>query len=420
MNVRALVSVIIVASSVLVLGCRPRANPGNGPYADKVAADVPQIEKAIGVKFKTPPRLELRTRDQVRELLLQKMREPQVQKDLANEEATYKLLGMLPDTLHLADLFVKVLTEQILGYYDPKTKILYVVQGAPDDYDGITIMHELVHALQDQYVNLDSLEHLTGDDDRAAAAQAVIEGEATYEQVYIMAGGSGNLIAQLPGGWDSMRETIRQAQTTQPIFSSAPMVIQETLLFPYINGAEFVRRFKAQRKGQFPLLDLPVSTEQVMDDSAYFARKRDIPSTIVLPHIPGTVDENDFGEFGTRLFLYQHLKDQDRSIRGAAGWDGDRYALVKTPSGNALVWVTVWDTRLDGAEFMSAIDGVVASRLNVKPTITGERRHYETPTRTIDVNVRDVGGRPVVIYVDVPAGSSTNLVDFNAVKVTPR
>src|SRR6185437_5438916 len=299
-NVRARVSIIIVASSVLVLGCRPRANPGSGPYADKVAADVPQIEKAVGVKFKTPPRLELRTRDQVRELLLQKMREPQVQKDLANEEATYKLLGMLPDTLHLADLFVKVLTEQILGYYDPKTKILYVVQGAPDDYVGITIMHELVHALQDQYINLDSLEHLTGDDDRAAAVQAVVEGEATYEQVYIMAGGSGNLIAQLPGGWESMRETIREAQTTQPIFSSAPMVIQETLLFPYINGSEFVRRFKSARKGQFPLTDLPVSTEQIMHDSAYFAARRDVPSTIQLPRIAGTVDENDFGEFGTR------------------------------------------------------------------------------------------------------------------------
>jgi hypothetical protein len=49
-------------------------------------------------------------------------------------------------------------------------------------------MHELVHALQDQYVNLDSLEHIIGDDDRAAAVQAVIEGEATYEQVFIMAG----------------------------------------------------------------------------------------------------------------------------------------------------------------------------------------------------------------------------------------
>jgi len=34
--------------------------------------------------------------------------------------------------------------------------------------------------------------------------------------------------------------------------------------------------------------------------------------------------------------------------------------------------------------------------------------------------VREVGGRPVVLYVDVPAGSSTSLVDFSKVKVVPR
>ena len=72
-----------------------------------------------------------------------------------------------------ASMLVKLLTEQIIGYYDPKTKVLYVVKGSPEDYTGITIMHELIHALQDQYTNLDSLQHIIGDDDRAAAAQAV-------------------------------------------------------------------------------------------------------------------------------------------------------------------------------------------------------------------------------------------------------
>jgi len=31
-----------------------------------------------------------------------------------------------------------------------------------------------------------------------------------------------------------------------------------------------------------------------------------------------------------------------------------------------------------------------------------------------------VDGRPVVLYVDVPAGTSTNIIDFSKVKVTPR
>ncbi|MDB4878083.1 MAG: hypothetical protein JWM41_4529 [Gemmatimonadetes bacterium] len=408
--------------ALLVAGCRERPkSAGEGPYADQVAADVPLIEKALGVKFKTPPKLEIRSREQVREFLLQKLREPDVQKQITNQQETFKVLGMLPDTFHLADFFVRVLTEQIIGYYDPKTKVLYVVKDAPDDLAGITVMHELVHALQDQYMNLDSLEHITGDDDRAAAVQAVIEGQATYEQVYIMAGGSGNVAAQLPGGWESMRTTLRDAQRTQPVFSSAPMVIQETLLFPYINGAEFIRRYKALHKAQLPIDTFPVSTEQLMHDSAYFSKHPDVPSIVTLPPVASSVDQNDFGEFGTRLFLFQHTKDQDRSIRASNGWDGDRYALVKVgDTGRGLAWATVWDTPLDAAEFMSAVDDVMLKRFNVKPRITGELRHFDTAKRTVEVNVREISGRPVVLYVDVPAGASTNILDFSKVKVTPR
>ena len=410
----------LVLLAAVVIGCRGREYAGQGPYADKLAADVPQIEKALGVKFKTPPKLEIRSRDQVRDFLLARLRDPESNKQIANEEAVYKLLGLVRDTMSLADFYVKVLTEQIMGFYDPKTKVLYVVDGAPEEYVGITIMHELVHALQDQYVNLDSLEHITGDDDRALAAQAVVEGQATYEQAYIMAGGAGNIAAQLPGGWESIRETIRQSQKSQPIFASAPMVIQETLLFPYINGSDFIRRFTGREEGKLPFADMPATTEQLMHDSAYFVAPRDVPSTITLPPIPGTVDQNNFGEFGTRLVVYQHTHDQDASIRASNGWDGDKYALVKTPQGNALVWVTVWDRPGDAAEFMSALDQVMRDRFNILPYVTGERRYFEAPSRRIRVDVREIQGRPVVLYVDVPVGASLDMVDFAKVKVTPR
>jgi hypothetical protein len=410
----------LFATLVALSACRGRANAGDGPYADKVAADVPKIESVLGVKFKTPPKLEVRSRDEVRAFLLAKLREPDMQKQLANQESIYKMLGLVRDTMHLADFYVKILTEQIMGFYDPKTKVLYVVDGAPEEYVGITIMHELIHALQDQYVSLDSLEHISGDDDRQLVAQAVVEGQATYQQAYIMAGGSGNIAAQLPGGWESIRQMIREAQTTQPVFASAPMVIQETLLFPYINGSDFVRRFTARHRGELPFADLPVSSEQLMHDSAYFVQPRDVPSEITLPKIPGTVEENNFGEFGTRLYIYAHTKDQDASIRASNGWDGDRFALVKTPAGDALAWVTVWDRPGDASEFMSAMDQVMRERFNVRPRVTGERRHFDTPKRTIELDVREIAGRPVVLYVDVPAGSPTDLVDLGKVKVVPR
>jgi hypothetical protein len=417
---RSALAVALCVGALLVGACRGRAAAGSGPFADKVAEDVPKIENVIGVKFKTPPKLEIRSRDEVRRFLLAKISEPDAQKQFADQESIYKLLGLIRDTMHLKDFYVRVLTEQIMGFYDPKTKVLYVVDGAPEDYVGITIMHELIHALQDQYVSLDSLEHISDDDDRALAAQAVVEGQATYEQAYIMAGGAGNIAAQLPGGWESIRQMIREAQTTQPIFASAPTVIQETLLFPYINGSDFIRRFTARERGKLPFGDLPVSSKQLMHDSAYFGQPRDLPSEITLPKIPGTVTENDFGEFGTRLVIYASTKAQDAAIRASNGWDGDRYALVKTPAGNAFVWAIAWDRREDAAEFMSAMDQVMRERFNVQARVTGEKRRFETHTRTIELDAREIAGRPVVLYVDVPAGSSTNLVDFSKIKVVPR
>jgi hypothetical protein len=40
------------------------------------------------------------------------------------------------------------------------------------------------------------------------AWQAVIEGQAMYEQAVLMTGGPGNLVASLPGGWEQIRTMI--------------------------------------------------------------------------------------------------------------------------------------------------------------------------------------------------------------------
>lgn len=405
--------------TIVVAGCRPGGPSGQGPYADRVATDIPLIERAVGVKFKHPPKLELKTKDQVRAFVTAQLNDTAAQRDLAGKEAAYKVLGLIPDTMNVRKLFLDLLSEQILGYYDPKTKILYVVNGAPDAYVGITIMHELVHALQDQYVDLDSLQKQSGDDDRQAAAQAVIEGEATYEQVAAMVGGSGNVAARLPGGWDRMRDQIRDSYSAQPVFGAAPMVIQEELLFPYINGAEFVRRFKDHEPGKLPFSDMPVSTEQVMHDQAFFGTPRDKPLRVTLPKVPGELYQNTLGEFDTRLFLFEHLQDQVASSRAAIGWGGDRYSIVRTASGNGLVWVTVWDSATDAAEFVDALGQAIQFRYHVHgpSTSAGGLRTYAGQGRTVVITPREISGRNVVLVVDVPTGTPAQLVDLSRVTI---
>jgi len=397
----------------LVSACESQNPKYEGPYAAEVAEAVPMIEKAVGLKYKTPPKVETRSNEQVREFVIKQLTDSLATHDIDGQEAAYKRLGMIPDTLKLKPFLTSLLEEQIVGYYDPHTKVLYVVDGAPKDMASMTITHELVHALQDQYISLDSVQKIRDDNDRLSAAQSVFEGQAVYEQISIMLGGS-NIAINLPGGWDRIREMIRENQASMPIFAAAPKVIQETLIFPYLSGAEFYRNYKERKSGSIIYNDMPVSTEQIIHPAAFFGT-RDNPTRVTLGTLANAtkVYENDLGEFETRLFLYQQLNDQNEAVRGASGWDGDRYAVVNTPQGQGIVWLTVWDSPVEGGEFFHLAGQAVEARYSTKAA-TGSTelvKKYSGGGRTIQVSTMEIQGRPVVIYADVPAGANPNIIN---------
>jgi len=400
-------------------GCTEKKSEYAGPYGKQLAEVVPKIEAAVGLKFKTPPRVEARSKEQVRAFVTQQFRDPKSLREFNGIEATYKMLGMVPDTLDLKKFLVDLLAEQIIGYYDPKTKVLYVVDGSPPEAASITITHELVHALQDQYISLDSTQKIEGKNDRQSAAQAVFEGQAVYEQIAAMLGGN-NVAVNLPGGWDRVREMIRENQSSMPVFAAAPLVIQETLIFPYLSGAEFVRNFKERNPSKVIYEDMPLSTEQILHPTAYFG-KRDNPTEITLPPLIGVTPtyQNSLGEFETRLFLFEHLKDQNEAVRGASGWDGDRYELSNTAGGPGIVWVTLWDSAVDASEFFDVLNQVVEKRYGVKPSgnAGATTRTYTGKGRTVEVSTAEVSGRPIVVYVDVPAGANTKVLDVSQIRL---
>jgi hypothetical protein len=406
--------------------CQPDRPVGTGPYAKEVATAIPAIEKSVGLKFKTPPKVESRSKDEVRSFLEKKFDEDLPALELAGAERTYKLFGLIPDTLDLRKFMLGLLTEQVAGYYDPTTKVLYVV-GTEGTGPGavtpemitITITHELVHALQDQYFPLDSLEKEHGDNDRTSAVQAVIEGEAVFEQMSAMLGGN-NFAMALPGGWERVRQMIRDAQGTMPVFATAPMFIQESLLFPYLSGAEFVRHFKEKRPGQMPFRPPPTSTKQVMHPDR-FLDSLDVPTRVLFPkpEAGSVVYENDLGEFETRLYLFQHLGDADIAARGAAGWEGDRYLVVNTSRGAGLTWLTVWDSPVDAAQFRDLMEQTIEKRFKTAHAAggSGTTRKFAAKGRSVELAAVTVQGKPVVLFTDVPAGAATRLFDITKVKL---
>jgi hypothetical protein len=408
-----------LATLALLPACHVVEGDRRASYVEQAVALAPEIERATGLRFTRPPKVEVRTAEQVRAFVERAVDEPEARAELEGQAAAYKRLGMVPDTMDLRALLVRVLEEQVVGYYDPRSKTLYVVQGADSAAAAVTLRHELVHALQDQHRNLDSLLRLRGQADRASAAHAALEGQATWVQ--LAAGGVGGR-----DEWARTREAIRANMDRTPVLASAPLIVRETLLFPYLGGAELARRLTDAGHPDSVLLRLPASTEQVLHPDRYaMGQPGDAPLGLVLPAPrAGTVSaENTLGEFEMRLVLQQHLEDAALATRAAGGWGGDRWAVLRTPAGDAFVWLTAWDGSLDAAEFFDAMSRVVprlhrtarAERTRELATRAFSAVDPRHGPRALLVRSGEVQGRPVVLYVDAPAAAGTDLLDLSRV-----
>jgi hypothetical protein len=343
------------------------------------------VERATGLRFTSPPRSAMRTRDQVRAYLIRKLDEELPPKRLQGLETTYRLFGLLPDTLQLRPLLIDLYTEQVAGFYDPDSAMLFGVEGADRTQLSLVLAHELIHALQGQHLRLDSILDARENNDRLTAAQAILEGQATLASLDVLAPGSN--VAQNPQFWEMYREQVRQQQSSMPVFRRAPLVLRETLIFPYLQGAEFMHWWQSERRGSMPYGPLmPVSTEQVLHAERY--ARGDVPVPIAYQQEQGVVYEDVLGEAEIRVILATLAGSDEVQTVLPIGWGGDRYRLYQPAEGPALVWHVIWDDARSAERFVRS---TAALRTTARP---GYRAALDSLT---------VGGRPATRYVLAPA-----------------
>src|SRR5919107_5063215 len=100
-NLKQSFAVTFAALVATVSACESQKPTYEGPYGAEVAQAIPMIEKAVGLKFKTPPKLETRCKEQVRAFVTRQFTDSLAMHDIGGQEAAYKRLGMIPDTLKL-------------------------------------------------------------------------------------------------------------------------------------------------------------------------------------------------------------------------------------------------------------------------------------------------------------------------------
>ena len=375
----------------LSLGCRERAQAvqGEAELKDMVQRMMPAVAQATGLRFKRQPLVLRRSRAQVRDYVIHKFDQDLPPTELHGLQSALKLFGFIPDSMQLRATMVDLLTEQIAGYYDPDSNALFIPADIEPFQLRVVVSHELVHALQDQYVHLDSIITQRHANDRRSAAQAILEGQATYAQIGVLM--PEQRLDTFPIGWFWRQRAAMAAQQAQmKQFAKAPLWIREGLIFPYLAGADFTNWFKHEYIGRSVLDSMPRSTEQILHPDHYASH--DEPTELQFSARADTVEwEDNLGEFETRLLLEQQLGDEAAAANTAAGWDGDRYQVLGA-KGDALVWYSVWDDAPSAARFAAGLERAWAKRKTSEAT----GRRSEIKQLTID-------GRPAVRLVDAPA-----------------
>jgi hypothetical protein len=295
------------------------------------------------------------SRAEIEQMLLRSLDEESKPEEMRAGELTLKKLGLLPAAFELRPFIVSLLTEQILGYYDPKSRQFYLADWV--DVDGVqpVLAHELTHALQDQHFGLRRFEHWRkGDADAELAAKALVEGDATWLMtLYVL---------KDPRRVIGMMKSVGATSTAK--IDAAPRSLRESIVFPYDQGMAWVRQL--HQRGGWKAVDdayanLPQSTEQIIHPEKYFAHEA--PAQVAMPDLSpalGTdwkqIDTDVNGEWGYYLILDEFLKNASESKQAAAGWGGDRYALYENRQTREtmLAQLSTWDTEQDADEFYQA------------------------------------------------------------------
>jgi hypothetical protein len=362
-----------------------------------------EVSKLRGLKILNPVKSGVKTRSEIEKEVIRNFEESYKPEELSTINKSLIAYGLVSKDFNYRKFMIELLTEQVAGFYRPKSREFFIADWNELGQQKPVMAHELAHALQDQHFNLRRFEHWPrGDGDREAAIHALIEGDATGVMYNYQLLPLRSDITRLSNIADFADQTLLQAERDgQKVFLSAPAVIRESLIFPYVYGAGFVQELVKQRGWEGvsrAFTDLPQSTEQIIHLGKYIAREqpikielRDITSLLGPDWKRLETDVN--GEFGFFLILSEFI-DRKEAKKAARGWGGDQATLFEnTKTGQLLIaHLSAWDTPTDAQEFFEAYTRRTFKRYQQAsgPTaLPANEYHLQTPGVKIFIQLRD-------------------------------
>ena len=307
-------------------------------------------------------------------------------KRLQASELTLRKFGYVPRTFSTAKFVEGMYTEGTAGFYDPRTKMISLLNWVPPEEQRDVLAHELTHALQDQNFNLVSWQRSGGPRNpepgrfevseaeahaESSARLAVIEGQAMVVLIdhQWKEHGVDQTLASIPGASaiaSQYMEVVPIPDT--PTIHASPVLLRDSLAFPYREGLVFELSLleKGGKELAFnaPFARPPVDSHEILHPEKYLAHEK-----IRVPQIPDlstiladkyqVVDSGGLGELDIRSLIKQYATSKLAETI-SEGWRGSAYLLVRrkdvpiekaTTADLALIYVSTWDTAETAHQF---------------------------------------------------------------------
>ena len=364
---------------------KPRITPEETKQLFSLVDDLLKFSsQETGLSIKSEVKRQITTRTKVEGYLAEKFAEDESAKRLQRGEIVLKKFGLLDRDFQLKPFLLALLKEQIEAYYDTKTKTVFMLDWVDIEEQKPVLAHELTHALQDQRVDLEKWNDQTPDDiplnssqdsdhlakdEMDTAREAVVEGQATAVMMDYILKPMGKSLIKNP----EVMELAKQQMTTpesSPVLSRAPLLLSESLLFPYREGLSFEQDLwmdQGQTAAFAGAMDRPpTSTWEIVNPREY--ERKSAPSIPLLPNIHPLVDTlykpYDIGQIGVLdlHILAEILAGENAASALSSAWDGGIYwagqlRSAQTPEAQsktdslALFYLSAWKNNASAQAF---------------------------------------------------------------------
>jgi hypothetical protein len=342
--------------------------------------------KDSGFPIKQEVQRRLTSRDEVAAYIQKHMSEDEDAQRLRRSELVLKKFGLLPRDFDLQAYLLAMLREQVAGYYDPKTKMVNLLEWVDPEQQKPVMAHELTHALQDQSYGLEKwMKADTGDlvespkeptpkdieeDEISTARQAVVEGQAMVVLIDYMLEPTGQSMLASPQVAEALKQGMLVGTADSPQFVSAPLYLREALIFPYRYGLDFEAALLKQGGKDKAFAGVfanpPTSTREIMEPQTYLNGEH--VKAMPLPEFGSVFKNYDrfdigaIGEFDVALLIEQYAGG-DVSRAMYPHWRGGYYYAARPKGDDTAPLGLMYASRWSSAEKASDFAAIYAKSL---------------------------------------------------------